>query len=128
MNIGEAIGKVAGGAITKHRFVKLSTADANGETVVQGSVSGESCYGVSLFSVSTAEIALGKGCSVILGGRMILEGAEAIVAGNFVSSDAQGRAQVANSGDFILGICDEPCAGAGDECSVHLNMAGATAA
>lgn len=127
MNPGAAKGKNAGGAITKFRFVKLDPNAADGETVVQCDTSGEGAFGVALFSVSTDEIVRGKGCSVITDGRMILESAEAIANGDAVSTDAVGRAQVANSGDQILGYCDEPSTAAGNQCSVDLDRAGVAA-
>lgn len=127
MNPGQAKGKNAGGAITKKRFVKLDTTAADGETVVQCSVAGEGAFGVSLFSVSTDEIARGKGASVITEGRAILESAEAIAVGSPVSTTNDGRAQNANTGDQILGYCDEPSAATGNECSVFLDRAGVSA-
>jgi predicted RecA/RadA family phage recombinase len=128
MNIGAAKGKNASGAITKKRFVKLDTAATDGESVLMCDTSGELAYGVALFSVSNAEINRGKGCSVVTEGRMILEAAEAIAVGDLVSTDDIGRAQVANSGDFIVGMCDEPATAIGNECSVRLEIAGAKAA
>lgn len=125
MNIDQAIGKAADGPITKFRFVKNSPTIDDAVTAI--TTAGEAAYGVSLFSVSAAEIALGKGVSVILDGRMILESSEAIPQGSFVGCESDGRARVADSGDYILGICDEASAGAGDQCSVNLNMAGAKA-
>lgn len=128
MNPGEAKGKNTSTPLTRKRFVKLDTTADDGETVRACDTSGEKAYGVSLFSVSNAEINRGKGASVIIEGRAILEAAEAIAVGDLVSTDNVGRAQVANSGDFILGMCDEPAAQAGNECSVHLENAGAKAA
>lgn len=127
MNPGQAKGKNASGAITKHRFVKLDTAAADGETVKQCDTAGEGAFGVALFSVSAGEILRGKGASVITEGRMILEASEAIAVGAAVSTTNDGRAQNANTGDQILGYCDEPAAGAGNQCSVFLDRAGVSA-
>lgn len=115
----------AGGPVTKQRFVKF---DASGN-IVMCSVSGEQAAGVAQFTATASEIALGKGASVMVQGRAILIAAEAIAAGDYVSTDANGLAQVANSGDVILGICDAPAAGANVQCSVDLSLqSGATVA
>lgn len=128
MNPGAAKGKNTSTPLTRKRFVKLDAAATDGETVKACDTGGEIAFGVSLFSVSNAEINRGKGASVITEGRAILEASEAIAVGDLVSTTNDGRAQVANSGDFILGMCDEPAAAAGNECSVHLEIAGAKAA
>jgi Uncharacterized conserved protein (DUF2190) len=127
MNIGAAKGKNASGPITKKRFVKLDTAATDGETVKQVDTAGELAYGVALFSVSNAEINRGKGCSVITEGRAVMEASEAIPVGSLVGTESDGRARVADSGDYIMGICDEPAAATGNECSVRLEVAGAKA-
>lgn len=119
-----AKGYDAGEALTKKRFVKLNTSNE----IEMCDTSGEEAYGVTLFSVSTAELALGKGASVLTQGRAILEAAEAIPTGSPVSTDNAGKAQVANSGDIILGMCDLGCDGAGDECSVDLSKRSGAAA
>lgn len=127
MNPGAAKGKNAGGAITKKRFVKLDTTATDGETVVQCDTNGEGAFGVALFSVSTDEIARGKGASVITEGRAILEASEAIAVNDPISTTNDGRAQIAATGEQILGYCDEPAAGVGNECSVRLDRAGVAA-
>lgn len=127
MNIGAAKGKNTSTPLTKKRFVKLDSAASDGETVMAVDTAGELAYGVTLFSVSAAEISRGKGASVITEGRAILEAAEAIAVGDLVSADNLGRAQVANTGDYIMGMCDEPAAALGNECSVRLEIAGAKA-
>lgn len=127
MNIGAAKGKNTSTPLTKKRFCKLDTAATDGETVKACDTAGELAFGVTLFSVSSAEINRGKGASVITEGRAILEAAGAINNGQLVSTDNIGRARVAQAGDYILGMCDEPAAGAGNECSVRLEIAGAKA-
>lgn len=117
-----AKGYDAGGAIIKKRFVKFS-AD---QTVVQCSVAGEMAAGVSMFDVTAAEITKGKGASVMVDGRAIVEAATAIAIGAKVTTDNQGRAAVAATGNNVLGICDEPASGTGTECSVHLGAGGGT--
>lgn len=128
MNIGAAKGKNASGPITKKRFVKLDTAAADGETVKMVDTAGELAFGVALFSVSNSEINRGKGCSVITEGRAIVTASAAITIGSLVGAAADGRARIAVSGDYILGLCDEPATAAGYECSVRLEIAGAKVA
>lgn len=123
-NIGAAKGKNASGAITKKRFVKLDTAAADGETVKQCDAVGEQAYGVALFSVSVAEIAKGKGCSVITGGRAVVEAGAALPIGTQVSCDASGRAIVAIATHQVLGMVDEPAAGIGNDCTVNIRFGG----
>lgn len=110
----------AGAAITKKRFVKFS-AD---QTVVQCTVAGELAIGVSFFDVSAAEITKGKGASVLTEGRAIVEAGAAVAIGAKVTTDNQGRAITAATGNQVLGVCDEPAGGAGSECSVHLSLGG----
>lgn len=120
-NFINAKGRNAGGTITKKRFVKMDRTATDGETVVQCDHDGESAYGVSLYSVSSAEILRGKGVSVLTEGRAVVEAAGAIAVDDPVSTSANGRAQVAQTGDIILGRCDEPASTAGHECSVSLS-------
>ena len=115
-----AKGKNASAAITKKRFVKLDGAAADGETVKQCDTAGERAFGVSQFSISAAEIAKGKGASVLTEGRAIVEAGAAITLGTEVSTDASGRAIPATTGQYILGVCDEPVTALGNECSVAL--------
>jgi hypothetical protein len=118
-------GFAAGGPIVKQRFVKF---DGSGN-IIQCTDSGEQANGVATFTATLAEISLGKGATVQLQGRAILIANEAIAAGDYVSTDASGFAQVANSDDVILGVCDAPAAGANAQCSVELSLtSGATAA
>lgn len=119
-----AKGKNVSGAVTKKRFVKLDTAAADGETVKQCDTLGENGFGVSLFSVSAAEILKGKGASVMIDGRAIVEAAAALVIGTVVTTDAQGRAAVAGAGNWIMGVVDEPALGVGQECGVDLTAGG----
>jgi len=115
-------GKNASAAITKKRFVKLDTTDTTGETVKQCDTSGERAFGVSQFSVSAAEILRGKGASVLTEGRAIVEAGAALTVGQEVMTDASGRAVLATSGLYVLGVVDEPASGIGAECSVDLSM------
>lgn len=129
MNIDQAKGKNASGPITRRRFVKMDPGAADGESVEMCNTAGEFAYGVSLFNVSFAAIARGKGCSVITDGRAIVEQDGTVTTvGQLVATDATGRARLAQAGDFILGYCDENAGGAaGTEISVNLSLGGGKA-
>lgn len=117
-----AKGKAAGGAIAKKRFVKLDPNTEEG--VIQCSSQGERAYGVSMFTVTTDEIDLGKGVTVQVEGRAVVElGVDTMSVGEFVTTDSSGRAMVATTGDIVLGVCDQAGPGTGGECSVLLSMA-----
>lgn len=126
MNIDQAKGKNANGPITKKRFVKLDlTAGNDGESVVQCNTAAENAYGVALFSVSSVEALRGKGCSVIVDGRAIVEAGGTVNFGDLVTTDNVGRAVTAASTNFVLGVCDEGGGGAaGDELGIVLSLAG----
>lgn len=119
-NIEMAKGYDAASAVTKNRFVKFTTADPL--SVEQCNAQGEDACGVTMFTVSDAEILRGKGVSVIHEGIAILEASEAIVTGAKVTTGADGRVENANSGDWILGTCREPASGANAQCSVLLDV------
>lgn len=119
-NVVLSKGYDAGGAITKKRFVKIS----GEQQVVQCSVAGEAALGVSLFSVSAAEILKGKGASVLEMGRAIVEAGAAITVGAKIATDNQGRAITAVSTNNVLGICEKGASGAGNECTVRLTSIG----
>lgn len=120
-------GAVAGGAVNKKRFCKLTAT----QVAVQCDTSGEKAYGVARFSVSTAEIDKGKHLSLIVMGRAIVEAGDGTpVIGGPCMTDNQGRGVAATgSGKHILGTFDEVPAGvaAGDEVSVNLSLAGGVA-
>jgi len=127
-NPDQAKGKNASSAINRRRFVKLDTAASDGETVKQCDTAGEMAYGVSMFSVSLAEITRGKGASVITEGRAIVEASAALAVGTRVATTNDGRAKAAASGDAVLGSIDEPASGAGNDCTVALWHGGAVLA
>lgn len=122
-NHGLAKGRNAGGAITKKCFVKADTSAADDETVVMAGAGGSDAIppnGVSIFSVSTAEIAQGKGVSVVMDGRVVVTAGAILAEGVSVTSDANGNAVVATDGDWFCGVVDEPAAAIGDDCTVVL--------
>lgn len=123
-NVVMAKGRNAVLAITKKRFVKEDPAALDGETVKPCDTLGEKPYGVALFSVSLAEIAKGKGASVLTSGRAIVEAAEALAVGTLVTTDANGMAKTAVAGNWIAGMVDEPASGINQECSVDLSKGG----
>jgi hypothetical protein len=118
-NVVLSKGYDAGAAITKKRFVKLTGA----QQVSQCSVAGENAIGVAMFSVSTAEIAKGKGASVLEAGRAIVEAGAAVAVGAKVTTDNQGRAVTAVATNHVLGICEKASANAGEEITVRLGAA-----
>lgn len=117
-NIEVAKGYDAGGAMTKMRFVKEVAGSP--QVVVQCDTAGERAIGVTMFSVSDSEILRGKGASVILDGIAILEAGGAVPEFALVTTDASGRAVVAVSGNWILGVCREAAAAIGNQCSIVL--------
>jgi hypothetical protein len=119
-------GYPAAAAITKKRAVKF-VGDGT-QKVTPVTAEGDQVCGVAEFSVSAAEFAKGKKVTVAVEGRVVMEGAAAISEGALVGVDGSGRAIAANTGSRIIGICDEPCAGTGLDCSVHLNLSGAVSA
>lgn len=123
-NVLLAKGKNASALIVKKRFVKLDTAASDGETVKQCDTLGEHPYGVALYGVSVAEIAKGKGASVLTEGRAIVEAAEALAVGTMVTTDANGKAKTAATGHWCAGMVDEPSTADATECSVDLSKGG----
>lgn len=115
-----AKGKNASAAITKKRFVKLDGTDTTGETVKQCDTAGERAFGVAFIGATTTEIAKGKGVPVLTEGRAIVEAGAALTVGQEVMTDTSGRAVLATTGNYILGVVDEPASGVGAECSVAL--------
>lgn len=118
-NDGLVKGRNAGGPITKKRFVTDDTSASDGETVIQAGANDDTPpKGVSKFSVSTAEIAQGKGCSVVVDGRAIVTvGAADLAQGDPVTSDVDGKAVVATDGDWFCGSVDE-AGTAGNDCTI----------
>ena len=123
-----AKGKNTSTALTKKRFVKLDTAATDGETVKACDTAGEGAFGVSLFSVSAAEITKDKGASVQVEGIAVVEAAAALAVGVLVTTDNVGRAAVAASGNYILGKVVEPAGAPGNEAAVLLSVASAAKA
>jgi|SRR5882724_2317686 len=130
-NHGLVKGRNASGPITKKRFVVRDTAAADGETVKQAAsatTAAEPLMGVSIFSVSSAEIRHGKGCSVVLSGRAVVTAAAALAVGTPVTSDANGKAVAAAAGNWLGGVVDEASSGVDTDCSIVIVCDGSKAA
>jgi len=114
-------GMNAASAITKFRAVKL-TAE---ETVGPVTALGDMVIGVAQVGVSAGEITKGKGCSFRSIGvtEMEAEGVIAVGARVAIASDGRASATVA-VGTRIIGVCVEASAGAGQRCTVLLNLPG----
>jgi predicted RecA/RadA family phage recombinase len=113
-------GYPAAAALTKKRAVKF-VGDGT-QKVTPITAEGDVVAGIVEFSVSSTEIIKGKKATVAVEGRAVMEAAEAIAEGAIVAINASGQAVNANTGGRNIGICDEPSAGAGKDCSVHLNL------
>jgi hypothetical protein len=113
-------GKNASAAFTKKRFVKFDTAATDHESVKMCDAQGEMSCGVTLFSVSAAEILKGKGASVQMGGIAVVEASAALAEGTLVTTGTTGKAEAAASGDYVLGEVIEPSTADATECSVLL--------
>lgn len=112
-------------AITAKRAVKFSAE----ETVTPVTAISDVPAGIAMFGVTTAEIALGKGASLMTDGIAIMEATAAITVGALVQMSANGRAApyAGASGARILGRCTKGCANAAEEVSVALDLPGSLA-
>lgn len=113
-------------ALTKFRAVKPGTV---AEAVQAVSAEGDEVLGVAQYTVTTAELARGKGASVAMMGVTEMETSEAIAVGDTVAISADGRAAAVNSGARNIGVCVGNAAdGAGDRISVLLQLPGTVTA
>lgn len=106
-------------AVTKFRAVKFSAA----ETVTPITANTDDPIGWSQFSVTAAEILLGKGTDVRLLGITEAEAVGAIAVGDRVTLEADGRVSVlaGSSGKRIVGKCvGHASANAGDRISLFI--------
>lgn len=118
----------AAAAVTKFRAVKYSAA----ETVTPVTAATDKIAGFAQFSVTTAEIARGKGASVRLEGITEAEVGDttAIAVGDWIEMMADGRVKkaVAASGNRVVGMCVGHPSGsspaAGDRISLRLDVNG----
>lgn len=128
-NHGLVKGRNASAPITKKCFLIRDTGASDGESVKMAvSATAHALAGVSVFSVSAAEIVQGKGATVVMDGRAVVTvGAADLNEGDVVTSDANGNAIVAATGNFIGGVVDE-AGTAGNDCSIVIVCNGSTAA
>lgn len=115
-------GYPAAAALTKKRAVKFVGDGTQAVTPVTAVT--DKIAGVAEFSISASEITKGKKATVAVEGRAKMEGAAAIVEGALVTINTSGQAITAVTGSRVIGTCDEPCAGAGLDCSVRLSLSG----
>jgi predicted RecA/RadA family phage recombinase len=115
-----AKGYPAAAAITKKRAVKF-VGDGT-QSVTPITAVGDIPCGVAMFSVSSTEITKGKKASIMTKGRAVMEAAGAINEGQLVYLASDGRATTTATSATRIGVCDEPAAGAGSECSVSLDL------
>jgi hypothetical protein len=86
--------------IEGNRFVKLVTATGLQPHVVYADA-GEQAIGVNRDKVASGQL-----CDVVLKGTAFVMTSENIAAGEMVSADADGKAQVAAGGDAVMGIAN----------------------
>lgn len=108
----------AAGAITKFRFVTL---DAD-EAVAQCDTAGEVTVGVFQVDVSADEATNGKGGAVQALGVSFVESGDAITRFDDVTTDADGRAITAASGNRVHGQALKAASAAGEWVPVLLNL------
>lgn len=114
---GLAKGYDADSQITKFRAVKWGVDD---ESVTPITAAGENGVGVSQFDCLTAEIAKGKGVTVMEDGITEWEAGGVIARGAPVTVDNQGRCVTAAGQDFLWGYARQAAAQAGDRIAVSL--------
>lgn len=106
-------------AISIRRAVKKG-ATAEGVTAITGA--GDKACGVSLFGVTLAEVARGKGASVRRTGIAEWEAGAAVAKDVAVSIDATGRCILAVSGARVYGTTEQAAAAAGEVIAVAVNF------
>jgi|ERR1041385_652914 hypothetical protein len=116
----------AAAALTKFRAVKLTAAEEVGPVTSNS----DRVHGWAQFSVSTAEVAKGKGASIRLEGITEAEAAGAIAIGAECQLEADGRVSTAvgASGKRIVGRCTgHAAANAGDRIAMLIDPNGGVA-
>jgi len=113
-------GWVAGGAITKFRFVELNAA---GTSVTQANAPGEPVIGVAQEEISAGDATSGRVVNVALMGiTRAIAGSILGTSGVQISTDASGR--VVASSSAVVGILLTPATITGQHVDVLLTQAG----
>lgn len=110
----EPIGFLAGAAVTRRRFVKISAA----MTVINTVAATDPAVGVALESASAAGVSV----PVASYGIRQVEAGAAIAAGAQVTSDASGRAATVAAGNTSYGYAITAAAAAGEMVMVMLGL------
>ena len=87
--------KTAGEDLLGNRFVKVDTTD---DTLVYYADAGEAGIGVNREAVKTGQLA-----NVVLHGTAFVTTSENVAAGDPISADADGKAQIATATEQVLG-------------------------
>jgi len=106
---GSTISMTFGAAIVEAAFVQIDATTGLGEVSAAG---GDIAVGITLESISAAELAAGKTTVAIQtiagGGRARIQLAEIVTIGDALTSDVAGLAVLADTaGDITLGYADE---------------------
>lgn len=115
-NYGMAKGYDADAEILKFRAVTWGASD---ESVAPITVAGSSGVGISQFDCLTAEIAKGKGVSVMEEGISEWECGSTVTRGDRVTVDNTGRCVPAAGSDFLWGVARQS-GGTGDRIAVNI--------
>ena len=115
------LGFVATEALTEYRFVQGEFTDGRGVKTVANA--GEQVLGVAMHSVESKFFISGSPdphVNVRLMGIATVEAGGVVPAGSMVATDADGKAVVAQGGDFAAGMALDGASGAGELISVFL--------
>lgn len=114
-NVGLVKTFIAAGAISEYRIVKFGAKDRD---ALQATTASEKFAGVAGLPKGTNAVA-GDPMDVIKSGVADVTYGGTVSAGDFLTSDAQGRAVVAAVGDFIIGVA-QVAGVVGDLGGVHI--------
>lgn len=114
-NVGLVKTFIVAGTINEYRIVKFGAQDRD---ALQASAASDKFAGVAGLPRGATAVT-GESIDVIKSGVADVTYGGTVAAGDFLTSDAQGRAVVASVGDFIIGVAQ--VAGiAGDLGGVHI--------
>lgn len=115
-NVGLVKTFIAAATINEYRIIKFGTKDRD---ALQASAASDKFAGVAGLPRGTTALA-GEPIDVIKDGIADVTYGGTVAAGDFLTSDAQGRAVVAAVGDFIIGVA-QVAGVVGDLGGVHIN-------